>query len=604
MGCAMPEIGHHKDHFFINAGKSINRTISGWVGWQRQLTGIYTAPAWPSSLIDIDVNVPGLPLQWSAEAARVRDMLTKELAAAKAALASENPPHPTAITTKRVPRGYQTQAVHAMRHMRWRCLLADDMGLGKTSTVLWGVEDCEQDRLLVVCPVSVKFNWAFEIEETLGEEWHTRVIDGTAKQRANIIAQVEHLTKAEDKPKTAAIINYDLLLRLTDQQFMALSEFAAGAFMICDEGHYLKSKGAQRSVHARALSNAAAQVVLVGGTPVRDTNLDLYNQIEMVRPGTFRGFSDFEKRHIVYRTIEVPGRHGKMRSQLIVAGTKNAEKLNAVMNTLQIRRLKIEVGDIPPKVHTYPSLELDAVTNRVYKAMKDYARVAMLDLVEEHGDMNVFDPRAQTAVEASLRCEQIAQGFIGGLPEPLIEKIGPSLKHAQKIEGRPRELIFPSAPKIKWLLESIETIMKQGGAPLVFSRFNAPMFWLEKHLNEKKVKTRFMHGGLTAGEKDDAVVDFREKRIDVLLCQVKIAEGWNAQRSQDVLFLGRDWSPAINFQAEDRAHRLGQKGTVNVQVPIVRGTVEVMHHRKLTSKDADAQQALRNTSIQELLEAL
>jgi SNF2 family DNA or RNA helicase len=90
----------------------------------------------------------------------------------------------------------------------------------------------------------------------------------------------------------------------------------------------------------------------------------------------------------------------------------------------------------------------------------------------------------------------------------------------------------------------------------------------------------------------------------VLLAQVKMCEGFNAFRSQDVLFLGRDWSPAINAQAEDRAHRMGQKGTVNVQIPIVRKTIEVMIHKRLLDKAADAQQALRSVTIEELMEAL
>lgn len=599
----MNEIGYHQDHFFINAGKSINRTIGSWVGWKRQLTGIYTAPAWVSSLLEVDLQVPGLPLQWSLDAAMVRDRLLAEMQAAKRALESEQVlRHPT--TTQRQPRVYQSQAVNAMRHMGWRCLLADDMGLGKTSTSLWGVADSGAKRLLVVCPVSVKFNWCFEIEETIGEQWHTRVIDGTPKQRANIIAQIGHLVNADDEPSVAAIINYDLLRTLSDEQFAEMCAFASGSFLICDEGHYLKSREAQRSRLSKQISNGATQVVLVGGTPVRDTPEDLWHQIEMVRPGTFRSFNDFEKRHLQHRVIELPGRRGRMRQQRIVVGTKNVDALNAVMNTLQVRRLKADVGDIPPKVHTYPDLELDGITKRVYKAMKDFARVELKELLSAHGPINVFDPRAQTAVEASMRCEQIAQGFLGGIPEPVLERIGDTLKHAVKIEGRPRELVFPTAPKLRWILETIETVRKQGGAPLVFSRFNAPMFWLEQHLRSIKLRTIFMHGGLTAAEKNHCVQEFKEKRLDVLLCQVKIAEGWNAQRSQDVLFLGRDWSPAINAQAEDRAHRLGQKGTVNVQIPIVRGTVEVMHHRKLVSKDADAQQALANTSIAELLENL
>jgi SNF2 family DNA or RNA helicase len=71
-----------------------------------------------------------------------------------------------------------------------------------------------------------------------------------------------------------------------------------------------------------------------------------------------------------------------------------------------------------------------------------------------------------------------------------------------------------------------------------------------------------------------------------------------------VIFYGRDWSPAINAQAADRPHRIGQTGTVNVQVPIVQKTFEAYLHKKLAAKTADAQQALKSMTIGELMEAL
>jgi SNF2 family DNA or RNA helicase len=74
--------------------------------------------------------------------------------------------------------------------------------------------------------------------------------------------------------------------------------------------------------------------------------------------------------------------------------------------------------------------------------------------------------------------------------------------------------------------------------------------------------------------------------------------------SQDVIFYGRDWSPAVNSQAADRCHRIGQTGTVNVQIPIVAGTFETYLHKKLAAKETDAEQALRSVTVGELRQAL
>ncbi len=130
------------------------------------------------------------------------------------------------------------------------------------------------------------------------------------------------------------------------------------------------------------------------------------------------------------------------------------------------------------------------------------------------------------------------------------------------------------------------------------------MFWLAKHFDELGKQCMVLHGGLSSKAKDQTITSFQDGDFDMLLMQVKMAEGFNLPASQDIVFLGRDWSPAINSQAEDRLHRIGQKGTVNVQVPIVRGTFERYLHKKLAAKDADAQQSLKNTTLAELMENL
>ena len=73
-------------------------------------------------------------------------------------------------------------------------------------------------------------------------------------------------------------------------------------------------------------------------------------------------------------------------------------------------------------------------------------------------------------------------------------------------------------------------------------------------------------------DKEGAIARFQDGNAEVMIVQVLMAEGFNLTKSCDAIFMGRVWEPAINDQAEDRLHRMGQKGTVNIQVPIVRGT--------------------------------
>ena len=583
-----------------SAHDHVHRTVTSWPGWRRSgaqgALSRYRAPAYPASVLAVDQKA--LTVSWTPRATKARDEILGELQAARTALA-----HPARLTnvhgrlpTPRVPMDHQWAAIEALRHMGWRALIADDMGLGKTSAALWAALDAGVRTIVILCPVSVKHNWKREIAQTIGEDWFVQIIGGTPKKRATQFAEVANAARSDQR--TACICNYDVLPWLPADQLELLRTLASGELLICDESHYLKSRKAKRTICTTFVAEFAKHRILLTGTPVRNLIDDLYQQVEIIRPGTWTSFHDFSRRHLVITPID----YGSGRPVQKITGVKNIEALNAVVNTLQIRRHKQDVLNLPPKIHTYPQIELDDDTRRVYRAMKDFAKIQLSELAP---DTSIFDPQAKSAVETVMRCEQIAQGFVGGIPEPLMHKLSAKvLRHATKIPGRPNELLFPKGAKIAWLVETIEDILAQGGHPVVFTRFNAPLFWLEHELGQREVKgVSVLHGGLSAEEKDEAITGFQDGG-NVLIAQVKMAEGWNATRSQDVIFLGRDWSPAINSQAEDRAYRIGQKGTVNVQIPVVLDTIEIPIHRRLQAKADAAENALRTVTIGQLAEML
>jgi len=578
----------------------LHAAVTRWPGWQRapapakvhgRLVSLYHAPVGPVSALSLSRT--SLDLRWEDEARAAVGACLSQQTAALDALASK-PTSRLDLPTKRQPMLHQLQAIAAIGFLEGRVLLADDMGLGKTATSLWATHFMGASRFLVVCPASVKFNWQREIHETLLVT--AFVIDGPPKRRASLFVDARLAMKEEP---LALVINYDLLLHLSAGQLEFLSKFVDGQALICDESHYLKSRKAKRTrIVSSTLAPPAKFRLLLSGTPVRNMVDDLYSQIEILRPGTWTSYWDFSRRHLVMKAIDF----GRGRPVEKIVGTKDLAGLNAVVNTLQVRRKKGDVLNLPPKVHTYPELTLEGDHLKVYRAMKE---LAVLALDELDDDETIFAPQARSAIIAALRCEQIAQGFCGGIPEPLVKGLGKTLsRKAQAIPGRPREIVFPDSPKMIWLLETIDSVLRQEGRVVVYSRFNAPLFWLQAYQLAKGRRCAMLHGTLTSKAKAEVVELFQQGAYDVLLVQVKMAEGWNAHVAQDALFLGREWSPAINVQAEDRLHRIGQKGTVNVQIPIVRNTVERLIHRKLMAKDADAEQALRAVTIKEFKEAL
>lgn len=594
----------------------LHKTIATWAGWRRSPAAVslpdgggrcslYQGRLWSSTIIPLFVQ-QSIALDWDGETKKTLGRIVDQL---QAGMVELDPPsgHSPELRWddewKRQPMPHQVQAIRCLRFLNYRALLADDMGLGKTATSIWAWQQSGAPRLLVVCPATVKYNWQRELWATLNEV-NVHLVDGTPKQRASIFSEIQH-AHVHDEGRAAVIINYDLLHRLADREQAILISWATEQFLVLDESHYVKNRKAERTKFifdqlAPDHGGATGRLCLTG-TPIRNTSEDLWAQIQIVRPGCWSSFHQFEKLHLqrAAHDIEVTTKEGKTKDVTLrpVRRIKHREQLNAVVNTLQIRRKKEDVLNLPEKIHTYPDFELDKPTAKIYRAMKE---LALIELAELGDDTPIFHPQAKSALEATLRLEQIAQGFLGGIPEPYLEKVTPLLKHAEKIDGRPGHLIFPKSIKIQWLSETIDSILLQGGQPVIFSRFNTPLFWLTQQWPDSAI----LHGGLKPKQRTELIDRFQDHGLRVLWVQVKIAEGFNLTSSQDCIFYGRDWSPAVNFQAEDRLHRIGQQGTVNVQIPIVRGTFEVYLHKKLAAKARDAEVSLRSVTIGELRKAL
>lgn len=549
-----------------------------------------------------------ITFEFQGETQQVLQQILRALERAKTEL-DPPPGHAAALRWtdewRRQPMAHQVRAIRALEAMHFRALLADDMGLGKTATAIWAWQQSGAVRATVLCPKTVKRNWQREIEATL-DDVQVLVVEGTARQRSDVFGFLRHHL-AHPGGRCAAVINYDLLHRLSEPEQKVLREWAHDGFLICDESHYVKNRKAARTQfifnELAGEEDGAAFRLCLSGTPVRNTLEDLWAQLQIVRPGIYSSFGQFDRFHLVRGKAEFSysrAADGKTKRtvQSVVRGVQAKEQLNAIVNTCQVRRRKEDVLTLPEKVFSYPEFELDEGTAKVYRAMRDFALVELAELPDE---TNVFAPGAKTALEATLRLEQIAQGFLGGIPPAYLERVSPLIeKIAEKIEGREGHVMFPGSAKVEWLLETVESIRLQGGKPLVFSRFNTPMFWLAGQVENAAV----LHGGLSSEQRDTILDLFLGGATDVLFCQVRLAEGWNAVVSQDVVFYGRDWSPAVNAQAVDRVHRIGQKGTVQVQIPVIEKTFEAYLHRKLQAKQRDADVALKSLSIGELKKVL
>lgn len=592
-----PEVRVLQDWIEIRGGDprggcTLHKSLSKLAGWRRErptkgdTCSVFRAPLYPHTAYPIVKRLADLSID-----ARASDRLTTvagSIELAKEVLENDLPESLLVSIPERTLFKHQLQALSAARLMGYKVLIADDMGLGKSTLALACFHQSRAARLLVVCPASVKHNWVREIRSTLGEDPMVHLIDGTKKKRAKILYDMVDLTDGG-----VAIINYDLLQHLDEESTVLLRNWAAGAMVILDESHYIKSTKSKRTQWVREHLALAQFRICLSGTPVRNMIDDLYAQVDFLRPGMWTSYSDFCRRYLVQVRITVGG-----RSFFQPKGTKNHAELNKLVNTVQIRRLKKDVLDLPPKIRTTPILELDDPSRRIYKAMRE---MALLDLAQFDQNAPVFQPKAGSAVDAALRCEQIAQGFVGGIPDNYLQRILPLLTgHAERIPGRDQELIFPKSTKIKWVVETIDSLLLQGSPPAVVSKYNAPLYWLAEQYQDFGLLT----GDISSKKRDDIIQAFQAGELAGILLQVKISEGFNLTRGQDVIFLGRDWSPAVNAQAEERFYRIGTTGTVNILVPVVKGTIEEHINTRLGLKADEAEQALKNMTVGQLRDIL
>lgn len=595
----------------------VHRTVSGWAGWKRQpsngatlLGSRYRARAWLAALQSLVASQ--FTIAWSPEARAWADQQLEAYRRREATIGAQvrddEPASWRAAPGGRTPMPHQVQALRALSEMGGAALLKDDMGLGKTTTALlsWAASGCR--RALVISPKSVKLNWEEEVQAAFyhlvgNGEPHppscpfVYLIDGSPNHRANVASFMR--AAVNENRRAIAIINYDLLHTMNEQAWLGLEQWVGGQCVLSDEFHYCKNIDSKRAKSVGRLMELAKVRIGMTGTPVQNTIEDLFAQVELLRPGTWVSYHDFANRHLNVTLIQL--NKASKRKTPIVRGGKNLKELNRIINTLAIGRKKTEVLNLPPLIRTKPKLELDGHHLSVYKQMKDFARVELEKVVGEQGEeVSMWHPLARSSVEAAMRCEMLAQGFISGIPEIYADKVAPMIAgKAERIEGTEKPaFVFPDSPKMAWLLDTVERELADRPVVIV-SRFNAPILWLEKRLNALK-----MVGSMDAVSRQEAINSFRKGERRIICVQVKLAAGFNLTNATDVLFLGRDWAPALNEQAEARCHRIGTVGTVNVQIPIVTNTVEKLIERKLTAKDADAQQALSKTTLRELLEAL
>ena len=328
------------------------------------------------------------------------------------------------------------------------------------------------------------------------------------------------------------IVNYDILKRTFDD--LLSHEFRG---LVFDEAHYLKNHTSQRSKLATRLVDRTAgdpMVHALTGTPLTNRPRDLFPLLQLVDHTLGRSFFGFARRYCAAEKNDY--------GHWITSGASNLEELAVQLHGIMLRRNKDEVLDLPPKVRSW--IDVD-IPERVREALDEAVRAFLGDGVEE--------PQRDT------RGRRMGIGMLAS-----------ARKHL-------------AIAKSRHTLEYVQGAVDQGEKVLLFSGFTIPIHRFMRHFGDQAVAVT---GKTPVSQRQEQVDRFQEdESVRVYVGQIHAGgTGVNLTAARQVVFNDLDWVPANHWQAEDRAYRIGQTGTVNVTYMVGRGTIEEFVRTVLENK--------------------
>lgn len=419
-------------------------------------------------------------------------------------------------------RPYQKAGYNWLRFLneyRLGGCLADDMGLGKTVQTLALLQSEKKEghgTTLLIMPTSLIYNWEMEAAKFTPE---LKVLTYTGTLRNKDITRFER---------------YDLVLTsygITRLDVDSLKQFVFN-YVILDESQVIKNPSSNIAKAVKELRSTHKLVLT--GTPLENTTLDLWSQVSFINPGLLGTQSYFRNE---YQTpIEKKGDENKSR------------RLNAVIKPFILRRHKSQVAtELPEKVENIQFCEMTTQQEQRYEEVKSYYRGKILHMIDKEG----LGSSRFMILEGLTKLRQLAN-------------------HPKMVE----QGYTGDSGKLEDITHMLENALSEGHKVLVFSQFVKHLNIVKQFLKSGKIDYAYLDG--SSVDRKEQVQRFnRDPNLRVFLISIKAGGlGLNLTEADYVFILDPWWNPAVEAQAVDRAHRIGQKKKVFTYKFITRNSVE------------------------------
>ncbi len=400
-------------------------------------------------------------------------------------------------------------------------ILADDMGLGKTLQVISLIKDKKDEKgkvsALVVCPASLVLNWESEIEKFAPDLRAVCLIGSNA-------ARAEMMKNLEDKD--VLITSYELLKR-------DIAEYGELRFdyQIIDEAQYIKNYTTQNAKAVKTIKSKTKFALT--GTPVENNLSELWSIFDFLMPGYLYSHSYFKN------YFETPAIREKDSSAI--------KRLKAIVSPFILRRLKSDVlKELPEKHETVIYAQMGEEQKKLYRANALQIKEEFKFKTQEE-NANRFMVLAMLMRLRQLCCH-------------------PSLVYENYEE---------ESAKLELCLSLLESLKEGGHKVLLFSQFTSMLDIISKKLDEMKIPYYEIRGSTKKEERKELVDRFNEDETPVFLISLKAGgTGLNLTGADMVIHYDPWWNMSVQNQATDRAHRIGQKKSVQVYKLIIKDSIE------------------------------
>jgi SNF2 family DNA or RNA helicase len=463
-------------------------------------------------------------------------------------------------------RDYQLEGFDwASRLAHWGAgaCLADDMGLGKTLQALAVLlSRAGQGPSLVIAPTSVCFNWhqeALKFTPTLNIKLFA---DSTnTEQRMGLLNDLN--------PFDCVIISYGLLQRETN-----ILKTVQWHTIVADEAQALKNPLTKRTKAAMTLKGDFKMITT--GTPIENDLTELWSLFRFINPGLLGNLKRFGER------FSSPIENAKEDK---LAARKASQGLKALIQPFILRRMKNQVlTELPPRTEINIQVEMSPKERDFYEALR----------------LNAIDNISQSGQQANTGEQRIR--MLAELVKLRQACCNPKLVMA--------ETDIPSA-KLAVLSELLDELKVNNHKALIFSQFVGHLQLIKKHIEAKGFSYQYLDGSTPQKDRQKRVNAFQSGQGDIFLISLKAGgSGLNLTAADYVIHMDPWWNPAVEEQASDRAHRIGQKRPVTIYRLIAKNTIEEKivalhkHKRDLADKLLSGNEAVTKLSVDDMLNLL